>query len=92
LGRSGSNRKNPAVIIITPYIQNFMNDDNDNDLVWMMKFCFLTKYPAPTMIPIKKLGTREAIIIMELSTTAMELIRSRQKYTKFENSGRNFTM
>jgi len=44
------------------------------------------------MIPIKKLGTREAIIIMELSTTAMELIRSRQKYTKFENSGRNFTM
>lgn len=41
---------------------------------------FLTIYPAPIMTPIKKLGTREAIIIMELSTAAMELIRSRQMY------------
>lgn len=48
----------------------------------MMKFRFLTIYPAPSMRPIKKLGTSEAIIIMELSTTAIELVRSRQIYRK----------
>lgn len=47
-----------------------------------MEFIFLTIYPAPIMIPIKKLGTSEAIIIIELSTTAIVPIRSRQIYTK----------
>lgn len=44
------------------------------------------------MTPIMKLGTSDAIIIMQLSTVAMELIRSSETYMKCEIPGRNFTM
>lgn len=41
-----------------------------------VKFGILTIKPAPTMTPIRKLGTIEATTIMQLSTTAMQNKRS----------------
>lgn len=52
----------------------------------------LTIYPAPIITPMRKLGTNEAMIIIELSTTAMQPKRSRQIYKRCENSGRNLTI